>query len=1391
MPTIHRRFLFRLLLVLALVAGAIAGLHTIQAGRIPDALRGQADRAEAAEKPDAAIRFLRQYLEFRPRDADVQERLAGLLKARAGDAPRAELVFLYDKILLNDPARQSVRREAVIVCLQLRRYSAAAAHAEAFLKDTPDDADMWRYLARAQVGQRLFDAARKSFETAIERDPRSPIGYRQLAEFLWLDRDQPAEARAVFDRMVTALPASSEAFHARAKFLAQSGPPGAAPPPASDDPALADWRKALELDPANAEAAVLLGERLQRHRDLLAARSVFLEGLKHNPDDERLVRSLAWLETNRGNTPGAIRVLEEAVARSKDGFELLVPLADLLIQSGDLERTRATVDAIERRRGPNAKLRVGYLRGRLAMHAAKWDDAIAELTAVRGAAVELPALETQANLMLATCHARRGETARAIECLQLVTLKEPANLAARVALATAYLDAGQAAEAARESDTAANHVAATPAIAGMAVQLRALRLVAQGAGDDAWKDLERHAVALANRFGTRSADGGLMLADFAAVAGQPPRGLDVLQKALARHSDDVRVWTKLAELAADVQGVAAALRILDEAQGAVGDGAALRLARADLYARDPARLRPLANLESQIDSWSEDDQVRLLHGLVDAHDRLGDSANVLRLYRKIAARRPRDAAAWLAICERAWAAGDATIANEAAAIIQGLDAKPAGADALCVAWRELATGGDVTVRSVFGEAPNRADACRVLARILERDGRPDRARELRARAIRLEPLNFDAAVALLADLSRPGSETELNRTLRTFATDPRWAGEPFRRAVRLAATASRTPQPLLKAVWPMVERQPEGLGWLADLQAALGLTKEALATCQRAANRPNATADDWLRFALRTAESSGRDAGTAIVQSAKSKLPPSAYADLAAAFTASRVGAGAIIAAGAPREIRAFAEARLAIQLARLDRAAAIRECEAVLADDRTPGEDAAWARRKLAMVLTVRGEPSDRKRGLELLVGDRGGSPGERRATASVLAALARHLDGADRAAAHAAALAILEGLAAEPSREQRQDAFAHAKLLQTAGHTDRSARAIQALLNTDPDNVEYLLAALGILSVADRLDSAEPFATRLLAAAPNDPRAVAAVARLACRRGDAARALALAEAYERTADLAAGESEIKTARAAEMLDRLAREPGVAGTPAARRLVDAAVSKYEAILYARPQLLADIAAALAADGRAPQAIEAIERNAKVVSDRDRALAGLAALRAGRLEASRVRPVRDWLVAAIAREPASISLRLADAEFHLLTDDLGTAERGYEAVLAADDRNATALNNLAWILAPRADAAARAIELVDRAARETGLTGELLDTRARIRIAARQPELAERDAAEALRQERTPLRYFHLALAQRERSPDAGRATLREARRRGLDAKTVHPLDRDLLARFE
>jgi tetratricopeptide (TPR) repeat protein len=145
-----------------------------------------------------------------------------------------------------------------------------------------------------------------------------------------------------------------------------------------------------------------------------------------------------------------------------------------------------------------------------------------------------------------------------------------------------------------------------------------------------------------------------------------------------------------------------------------------------------------------------------------------------------------------------------------------------------------------------------------------------------------------------------------------------------------------------------------------------------------------------------------------------------------------------------------------------------------------------------------------------------------------------------------------------------------------------------------------------------------------------------------------------------------------------------------------------------------------------------------------------------------------------------------VPLQLSEAELHALQQDYPRAAASYEAILKREPRNAIALNNLAWILAADPNKAQQSLELLDRAAREVGLTGELLDTRARARITLKQLKQADRDLTEAMTQEATGLRWFHCAVLQMAQSPP-GRAealqAFREALDRGLDSRTVHPSD--------
>jgi tetratricopeptide (TPR) repeat protein len=241
-----------------------------------------------------------------------------------------------------------------------------------------------------------------------------------------------------------------------------------------------------------------------------------------------------------------------------------------------------------------------------------------------------------------------------------------------------------------------------------------------------------------------------------------------------------------------------------------------------------------------------------------------------------------------------------------------------------------------------------------------------------------------------------------------------------------------------------------------------------------------------------------------------------------------------------------------------------------------------------------------------------------------------------------------------------------------------------------------------------------------------------------------------------------------------------------VKSTPHAAAIVNASVAKYASLLPGRIEALSAAAGLLAASGRTTEAFGFVEKYAGTTTSRAKAAAGVAILRSGDTSDLTVRTARTWLDAALADDPESTAVRLTEGEFFVLTGNAPAAERAYQSVLDRDPQNSVALNNLAWILSPRPDQAERALSLVEEAAKESGLTPELLDTRARIRIASKQPDLAERDLHAALTQEQTPLRYFHLAMAKRTASPpqlEEAKKAFRNALDRGLDSHMVHPAD--------
>ncbi|MCU0705312.1 MAG: tetratricopeptide repeat protein [Fimbriiglobus sp.] len=1416
LPTINKKFLLKLVVVVAVLAGGLVIAHTVQAGRIPDTLLAQADRAHALsaddpKKLDSAIGYLRQYLEFRPTDVDAMEKLGGWLRTRRKNGEPTDLLRLYDKILVADPNRHDTRREALKASLRIGRFTDAEAHAGVLTQAYPDEPQLWLDLGYARRGLQKHAEARECYEAALKIDPKLSMAYQEYAEYLVNEVKDRDQAKKVLDRLVAARPTDAAALASRGRFFAATE---------SDAAAIVDARKALELDPMSADATLLLAEQLQKGKDIPAAVDLYKDGIKAHPTDARFVRGLAWLEVNRGNIGASVAALEDGMARvgERDAFDLLVPLADLLLQLRDSDRAKALIRKleglreVERSRQRTVQLQVLYLKGRLAMSESQWKEAIDLLSQLRAETGELLGLECQVNLLLSLCYQRTGDFGMEEQTLKTLLSKDPNHAAARVTLGTAYQNVGRFEEAIAEYEQAARSRFATAGTRATLLKMKAARLRATNADKRAWDELETQVRQFAPSFS--GSDLAILRAELYTLRRTPDRAIAVLREEAMKRPTDGRLWAAYATAAADYAGVPAGLSLLDEAQAMCGDRPELRLARAALYARDPARLRPIDPLAQQIDTWPEVDQNKLLYGLIEIYDRIGDEAGVVRTFRRIAGRYPSDPAVWEGLFDRATRSGDAATATEARAMLAKLQStEPAKSAAMLTAWEvanaRRASDAPTAIEGLvkeFGPTPDRGDVCVALAKLRATAGDPGAAAPLFARAVQLDPVRFGPTQEYLAFLTAAGQNELLNRLLVRLTQDHRWGGEPVRRAVRqtVKRVAPAAAKRLLDAVRPAVELESDGLGWLGDCYAACGFTGDASACYDRATTTKVATSDDWLRKAVRTAEAGDADAAAKVLDDARGKLnSPQLYLMTAALFAEHPAANGWTPKGLSAADRKLYTQARLAVKLSKFDRDAAVSVLEDYTADQAVPDADRAWARRNLAMLLVARGTPTDRTRAKEMLT-DTDKSPGDtaddKRSTAAVLVQLSQQLEGADRDQVLDRAIQVLAAVAKETNIPR--DTFLLAQLYRTAAVRADAARAassankarelLQELIKKDPKNPEYYVAALDQMTEPADRELAERCAEFLIKSYRTDFRVVQAVSRFEVRAGRPENALAHAVAYSRTAGDAPGDLQARTARSAELLDELARKPGVRGTPVGRTMTDAAVEKYEGLFVSRPEAVVALVGLLSADGRAEAGFARVEKYATALPSRVKVLAGLAILRAGGATEAQAKKVGEWLEAALREEPGSAAVLMNAGEYHLLRRDVAEAERAYAAALEKDESNAVALSNLAWVLSPNPDAADRAIGLIERATRAVGLTGELLDTRSRVHIGRKDYAAAARDSEAALKQEATGLRLFHRALAEHlQGGGEAAGRRFREAKEKGLRAVNVHPADRDVFAEME
>ncbi|MBL8798796.1 MAG: tetratricopeptide repeat protein [Planctomycetia bacterium] len=1386
--TLNVKLLAGLLVGAAVFAVGVHLLHGFQERRNASALLRQADRAEQDQQPQQAITYLKNYLGLMPRDTEVLARYGQALE-RAAVTPNARVhaLLVLEQVLRREPQRHDIRRRVVNLAMHpmVGRFSDAREHLEILLREyTPDDPELEALLARCHAARGEFEPAAACYEKAIQHDSKKIENYVVLAELLRRKLDSARRANEVMDRLVAANPKAFQAFLARARHHQEAGRP---------EPAAADIARAGELAPDEAEVVLAVGGQAIARGEPEQARAGLERGLELHPRNAAFYLRLAELELSARRIPEATAVLRRGVAMLPDHDELRWTLANLLIQQG--QEATEEIARLKQRGLPAAQQ--DFLQARLLMSQSHWQQAARLLERLQADLQPWPLLSRQASLYLAQCYAQLGNPDQQYAAYRRAVTADPLWEPGCLGLAAAQVALGRPEEALTTYRRILPHAPAARLPLARLLVAQNLRLPAT---QQRWEEIDR-LLDEASREKTETLDAGLLRAEVLYAQGKAERAREVLIALRKDRPQEVEPWLALASLTDRQQQMDAALAVLDDAERQLGDRVELRVARAWLWSQrggDEAGAA-LKRLVEQPHQFTAEDQGKLLRGLAGCQLRLGNTAEARRLWTKAAEQAPNDLGLKLVLFDLALQAGDDAAMQRWLKEVESIEGRDGSL------WR-------------YGQA------CRLIRQAREQQADTlEEARSLLAQAAQHRPgwSRVPLALADVAVLARdfPTAIKHYQRALELGDRSPqamrplvellyqqrRYAEAdevmqklPEREALapdlqRLAATVSlqrQDPERALKLARQAVAADSKDYReclWLGQVLAAAGQKEQAETMLRRAVSLNDAVPETWVTLILHLARQGRKDQAEALLRQARNKLVgdqfaaalAAAHEALGQAATAQELYARALTArpddAALLRGVAGFSLRRGAL-------AEAMLHLRKLLTLQAQAPDDAAWARRTLAVNLAAAGDYAQWQEALKLLGlrehGDLPRGDGEnlddQRARAVVLAAMKNRRQ-------RQRAIGLLE-LIRDRQPLSAEEQFLLAQLHEAIGDWPKARQQFVQLLasHSRPRYLAHYIRSLqrhedsteAALWV-EKLEKLPEAACTLLLAESK--------ARWLVGKGQVREAVEVLQAYQRAEKSWPRDAGMRQSLVAGVLDQLSQ-----ATPKEALLTEAAEQAYRDLVAKQPERLLDQAAFLGRRGRTAEALELCEAAWEKFPAPVVAATSVAILRVeGASEEPRQR-VADRIMGMVEKQPRfAAPLLVCLADLRDLQGRYADSERLYRQVLERDPRNLVALNNLAYLLALQNQKTEEALALLDRALAVGGPMPELIDTRALIRLRSGQPQQAISDLEEAVADAPGASLCYHLAQAhQLANNPTAAAAALRRAKSLGLQPDRLHALER-------
>jgi tetratricopeptide (TPR) repeat protein len=390
--TLNVRFALTLAAAALLLGCGLYVFHGVQQRRMLDAIRREAQKAEAEGRHEQAARCLARYLRYRPDDRDALALYAVVLdeSARSPDERRRALQVL-DRVLAQRPLRHDLRKRFVRRAMEEGQFSAARRHLELLLQAARDDGAVEHQLGQCYAADKNFAVAAEWFTKAVQHAPGQVNSYVQLAALLQDHLGQSEQVPAVLDALVAANPKSFQAYLARARYRQAF---------VSAEAAWADVVSARALAPREFEVLALAAEIALARGQLDEARSCLEKCLPLQPPRATWYLLRAAVEQQAGQRAQAVAILRQGVEAlpSRQRNPLLLRLADVLLQDRQTEQAQAVVRQL--RKSKAAAAQVDLLEARLLVQQGQWQQAAATLQRTSSQLSALAEVNLAAQLLL-------------------------------------------------------------------------------------------------------------------------------------------------------------------------------------------------------------------------------------------------------------------------------------------------------------------------------------------------------------------------------------------------------------------------------------------------------------------------------------------------------------------------------------------------------------------------------------------------------------------------------------------------------------------------------------------------------------------------------------------------------------------------------------------------------------------------------------------------------------------------------------------------------------------------------------------------------------------------------------------------------------------------------